>query len=203
MTDQEVMACFESLGANCEFGIAQRMVGIEPFGLFRFASTSVDLLMRLLRARFVGLGVRIDLWDRDGEWMTRDMTYDWSMHTWMRVYEIDHDTILARETKRLTYLRDRMLDLMAEGSRTFVVVGCNAEAASDTFDLLQIYGPNRLLFVTEGDTAPIMLRPGLIHGTVPRHAHRAIVDTDTDGAAWLRLCREVSANQLAPAVNEA
>lgn len=191
MTDAEVMAQFESLGSNCEFGIAQRMAGIEPFGLFRFAATPSELLIRLLTAKFDGLGGDIEMWNRDGEWMTRDCAYDWSMHTWTRVSEIDHDAILAREAKRLAYLRDRMLDLLAEGSRTFVVVGCDTTDAETVFDLLQSYGSNRLLHVTEGDEAVATIRSGLFRGTVPRFADWRMVDRDTNGAAWARLCRKV------------
>lgn len=197
MNHQEIMAQFESLGANCEFGIAQRMAGIEPFGLFRFAATPAELLIRLLRDRFAGLGDDLEMWNRDGEWMTKDRTYGWSMHTWTGVKEISYDTIVAREAKRLAYLRDRMLDLLAEASRTFVIVGCDAAAADTTFSLLRTYGPNRLLYVTEGDAGPRTIRPGMTHATVPRHAHPAIVDKDTDGPSWLSLCDEVLHRQYA------
>ena len=33
-----LLGFFEGLGDNCDLGVVQRAVGIEPFGLFRFGS---------------------------------------------------------------------------------------------------------------------------------------------------------------------
>jgi hypothetical protein len=195
MTDGEVMARFESLGANCEFGIAQRMAGIEPFGLFRFAASPINRTLELLRARFDGLGDpdQTSVWLRDNEWMIKADAYDWSMHTWTIRADVTGDAALAAGIKRLTYLRDRMVDLLDEASRTFVVLRpaepvTRAEAEA-LHEALCDYGPNSLLYVTAGEEPPRVVRPGLIHGTIPKFAHPAIVDKDTDGTAWVRLCR--------------
>lgn len=193
MTDQEIMAQFESLGENCEFGIAQRMAGIDPFGLFRFANTPAAILLKLLHGRFAGLGSAENtyLWDRQGEWMVADRIYEWSMHTWKILARFTHDDLLPTEMKRLTYLRDRMLDLLAEGDRIFVIVGCSEDHARTALDALRAYSPtNRLLHVCEGDLG-CEFEDGLIRGHIPSFAPRATVAKDTDGAAWLALCRAV------------
>src|ERR1700680_1211327 len=52
---------FEGLGDNCDFGMVQRAVGIEPFGLFRFAACSAADLSSLLRNSFEPLGEPEDL----------------------------------------------------------------------------------------------------------------------------------------------
>src|ERR1700722_14132625 len=53
---------FEGLGDNCDFGMIQRAVGIEPFGLFRFASCSAADVSSILRTKFEKLGEPEDLW---------------------------------------------------------------------------------------------------------------------------------------------
>ncbi len=52
----------ESLGENCDLGVVQRAVGIEPFGLFRFSACDAAGVLALLRARLHPLGEHSDLW---------------------------------------------------------------------------------------------------------------------------------------------
>src|SRR4029077_19430059 len=52
----QLMMRFESLGENCEFGLAQRRCGAEPLGLLRFASAPLPVLLAGLRGRFEGMG---------------------------------------------------------------------------------------------------------------------------------------------------
>src|ERR1041385_7120891 len=54
--DAKIVAKFESLGDNCEFGFVQRHHGLEPGGLLRWASsTTLDGLVQALECRFAGL----------------------------------------------------------------------------------------------------------------------------------------------------
>src|SRR5580700_6786475 len=57
-----LLQLFESLGENCDLGVVQRAVGLEPFGLFRFAACKAAAVAALLRARFLPLGEPEDLW---------------------------------------------------------------------------------------------------------------------------------------------
>ena len=57
-----LLLLFEGLGDNCDFGVVQRAVGIEPFGLFRFAACKAQDVGALLRTRFQCLGEPEDLW---------------------------------------------------------------------------------------------------------------------------------------------
>src|SRR5437016_5768301 len=50
-----IIAEFESLGDNCEFGFVQRHHGLEPGGLLRWASSNFDGLVHALECRFTGL----------------------------------------------------------------------------------------------------------------------------------------------------
>lgn len=45
----EILGQFESLGDNCEFGLVQRIGGIEPLGLLRFAGFHIPVEYRLNR----------------------------------------------------------------------------------------------------------------------------------------------------------
>src|SRR5471030_3273670 len=57
-----LLQLFEGLGHNCDFGMVQRAVGIEPFGLFRFAACSAADLGLLLQTKFQQFGEPADLW---------------------------------------------------------------------------------------------------------------------------------------------
>ena len=41
LNDRDLVFAFESIGDNCELGMLQRHVGIEPLGLLRFAGAQV------------------------------------------------------------------------------------------------------------------------------------------------------------------
>ena len=57
-----LLQLFEGLGDGCDFGMAQRAVGIEPFGLFRFAGCRAVDVNTLLRTNLQQLGEAEDLW---------------------------------------------------------------------------------------------------------------------------------------------
>src|SRR5450631_708718 len=57
-----LLQLFEGLGENCDFGVVQRAVGVEPFGLFRFAACNAVNVGALLRERFQTLSEPDDLW---------------------------------------------------------------------------------------------------------------------------------------------
>src|SRR6202043_3376700 len=53
---------FEGLGDNCDFGMVQRAVGIEPLSVFRFAGCSAGDMRSMVRSCFEPLGEPEDLW---------------------------------------------------------------------------------------------------------------------------------------------
>ncbi len=57
-----LLQLFEGLGENCDFGVVQRAIGIEPVGLFRFGACNAADIKELLRTRFESLGDAQDLW---------------------------------------------------------------------------------------------------------------------------------------------
>jgi hypothetical protein len=53
---KEIVSQFESIGDNCEFGLYQRHVEVEPINLFRFSSAALPHLLNVLTTRFSGVG---------------------------------------------------------------------------------------------------------------------------------------------------
>src|ERR1700689_1731220 len=76
---------FEGLGENCDFGVVQRAVGVEPLGLFRFAACNAADVGALLRAHFHPLGEPEDLWlDEWGqhrEYCVKSRHFSFEAHT--------------------------------------------------------------------------------------------------------------------------
>jgi hypothetical protein len=53
--DRDLVLNFESIGDNCELGMLQRQVDVEPLGLLRFAGAPLRNVVRPLNARFAGV----------------------------------------------------------------------------------------------------------------------------------------------------
>src|ERR1700758_3814147 len=87
LADRDLVLQFESLGDNCELGLVQRRVGVEPLGLFRFASAPLRHLIRAMDARFAGIAdpdhVRVET--QNGEYMIRLSKYDFIYHTDVKI----------------------------------------------------------------------------------------------------------------------
>lgn len=87
---KDLMRSFCALGHNCEFGMAQRVFGAEPIDLFRWALTQSDVLIRLLRAKFAGIGDphQIEVYaSPTGEYHVRHNRYHFAWHAWANVGE--------------------------------------------------------------------------------------------------------------------
>lgn len=116
---------FQSLGMNCEFGFFQRAVGIEPLGMFRFSSSLPRSLVAALDERFALIDdlSSIDLLpERDGsDSVVHHRAYDMRYHTWVPVGAATRDAMQVREAKKLSFLRRKMLDELAEGEKIFVL----------------------------------------------------------------------------------
>lgn len=53
--NESLVARFESLGDNCEFGFVQRRSGVEDGGLLRWAVSPPEALLKAIRSRFSGV----------------------------------------------------------------------------------------------------------------------------------------------------
>jgi len=62
--------------------------------------------------------------------------------------------------------------------------------ARELHDLLISFGPNRVLFVTEGGSDLEQVVPGIFHGRVPRFADSQNISNTINVDAWLSICRK-------------
>ena len=200
------LAHFDSLGDNCEFGIAQRLSGHEPLGLLRFTATPLPALFDLLLHEFEGLGdpasVTLELRGEQREYILNEIRYNLTYHTFVNADQMAEDRVRHRETQKLTLLRRRMLDDLRCGRRIYIVKrndGLRDDDVWALFLLLRRFGPNRLLYVAQASHhAPghVMLRaPGLAYGTIDRFAPYSDAAA-VSLACWHALCS--NALQLLP-----
>jgi hypothetical protein len=149
-----VMMHLQSLGINCELGFVQRYHEAEPLGLFRWAHTPLPNLLRVLEARFEGLGdpdntiVRMD---GATEFQVIDKKFGFRNHSF--AFQKDGATeekVRERELVRLPFLARLMIDDLQKAEKLF----CYHDAGHSTLeDILRLsaaldkYGPNWLLWI--------------------------------------------------------
>ena len=167
---------FESLGEDCEFGLVQRRYGAEPLGLLRWSGIAREHLIDGLRSGFAGLGdpttTTINVFEFE-EYYLSDTRYGMRMHTFQHRHQIAADVLLLKMTRRLNYLRGKLLEDLNSAAKVFVYKSATL-SRNDVFGLhaaLRQYGPVRLLGVTMADQA----LEGLVTG---RPGQLTQLDTD-------------------------
>jgi hypothetical protein len=191
---------FESLGHDCEFGLAQRQMGAERLGLLRFAGISPHTLLLGLDAGFDGIdapdNVRVFTHDTgpDAEFMLRDSRYGIVLHTQHTPQTISAEALAARMPAHLGLLRRKLTEDLQDGRKICVFnhpAVRSLRQAMPIANLLRSYGDCPLLFVVEdGAQAP---------GTVARVADdvmqgwvgelgRERAGQRLDLHAWVSLC---------------
>ncbi len=196
--DDELMAAFESLGRDCEFGLAQRAAGAEPPGLLRFAGALLPKLIAALDTDFAGVDdpahIAVRMGDKDFRVELRQIGMRY--HTFRGPPETTAEALHALEVGRVRLLRRKLLADLARGDRIFVYKHPNGAALNEAGELLAAlrrHGPATLLWVgPEDGTQPAgtvaVVAPGLLRGHLGRHEPH-----DVPGSAfvadWLRVCR--------------
>jgi hypothetical protein len=200
----ELMLGFESLGENCEFGLVQRRCEAEPLGLLRFSSAPLPKLMKALREGFIGLGeadnVRVELSSNGREYMVADQKFGFYSHAWVLAGGKTPEEVHERETKRLPFLRRKLIEDFAEGEKIFVYHSLDPMTEFDAQTLakaVHAYGPTTLLWVTlaNDDHPPgsaIWIEPGLLRGYMDRFAPGENAH-DLSLECWVQLCRAARA----------
>lgn len=199
-TPGEILDGFESLGDNCEFGIAQRLCGIEPLALLRFTATALPALIDGLLHEFEGLGdpaaIDLDLRGDKREYILTQQRYNLTYHTFIYEDQMKPDRVRHRESQKLKLLCRRMLDDLRTGRRIYVIKQNDGLADDDVIMLhllLNEFGPNRLLHVAQADAAHpagtvALMLPGLARGYIERFApydNAAQISLES----WVELCR--------------
>jgi hypothetical protein len=200
VSPDQLMMQFESLGENCEFGLAQRRCGAEPLGLLRFASAPIEKLLPALDGRFEGMGeadqVEVRAAEDQSEYLVVDCQFGFLYHPWVLVGEAEPEYIRQREMTRLPFLRRKLLEDLEEGRKIFVYHGMRRLTESEAlrlFTAIRAYGPGMLLWVelhdeTHRPGSVEMIRPGLFKAYIDRfapseNAHDLSLD------CWIEICR--------------
>ncbi len=179
---------FESVGENCEFGLFQRAVGLEPLGLLRFSTVFLPQLISGVETQFSNLGgagaLNAHIEDDGREWMIREQRYQLRYHSGVREDEATRQEVLARELKKLNFLKRKFLEDVASGHKIFVykrVKVLEFEEILPLYIALRRYASNSLLWVVQAEP-PYQhgtveeIWPGLYRGHIDKLAniHRAV-----------------------------
>jgi hypothetical protein len=196
----QLMMRFESLGENCEFGLAQRRCGAEPLGLLRFASAPLEKLLAGLEGRFEGMGepdqVEVQVSENGSEYLVIDRRFGFLYHPWILVHEAEPEQVRQRETMRLPFLRRKLLEDLEEGRKIFVyhaMIPLSAADALRLFAAIRAYGPGSLLWVeleNGGHRAGTVeqVRAGLFKAYIDRFAPSENAH-DLSLNCWVEICR--------------
>lgn len=197
-TAQELMYRFENLGNNCEFGLVQRRCGAEPLGLFRFASTSAESVVRALETGLSDLAepgdidIEIELSEHTRkQYVAHNRKYDIRFHTGFSDDQGAPEKVHREIVRRTGFLARKLNGVLSAGNKILVFrsrgdddsVGMRLGAA------LARIGPNRLLWVaharSRGDAGRVEpMAEGILKGEIE-------ADSDWDNIAletWLTLC---------------
>jgi predicted Zn-dependent protease len=190
-----LMRKFCSLGANCEFGVAQRRCGAEPLDVLRWAWTPTDVLLRLMRSGFANIADDLDVIIGPGrkEHAVRSKRYGFTWHAFTR--ELSPEQILRRERARLPRLAEMLLDYVWEGDRIFVRhYLMRDESPREIAEALRRIGPNAVLLHVRPatplhpDGSVVYQGDGLLTGFIDQFADAANIPGTTRAASWLELC---------------
>jgi hypothetical protein len=199
-----LMLEFESLGENCEFGLAQRRCGADPLGLLRFASAPLPRLLNALQSRFEGIGnwdqVEVRISGNGREYLVHDRRYGFLYHPWVLTGEASAEEIREREARRLPLLRRKLIEDLEEARKIFVFHGMRPLGEAEARTLaraLRAYGQTTLLWVELADDehpagAVEARADGLLKGYIDRFAPGEDAH-DLSLAGWIAICRNARA----------
>ena len=204
---RELMAGFESLGDNCEFGLVQQQAGVASAGLLRFngfliaSEFRLEKLVAALQSRFEGLGapgtITVSPEGAPGqrELIVHDSAFGLLCHSGTQEGQLDPEERIERAAKVLGFLRRRLLEDLATGHKIWVWKSQGKTRREEIQPLLQTLrqlGPNTLLWVAEADDhhpagSIEPLEADLIKGYVDHFApYKGVANIHS--ASWFEVC---------------
>lgn len=202
LSDDELIRYFASLGDNCEFGLKQRRLGVEPMDLLRFAGADLPGLLLGLSESFAGIiapgAIDLELHEhhpRD-EYVLSAPRYHFRSHTGQFEGDMDTPRLYIREMKKLTVMQRLLAGDLASGHRILVFKHNELTEHSDISPMLRAIaarGPATLLHVVRD---PGKRRLGQVERIGPNHL-RGYIDafnpysdaSKPSSALWLEICR--------------
>jgi len=201
LTPAELLRDFESLGENCEFGIAQRKVDLEVLGLFRFGFVSVESLLRGFADDFAAIAspdaVTVSAnGDKRPEYSLAVAAYGMRWHTFVYADQADAETTRRQQATKLVFMRRKFLEALRASRKIFVLKRQQPLTEAEVlavWEAINRTGRNTLLYVVPGAPpdrvgAVELVRPGLMRGHIGAFAPNADVMAATSASDWLRLC---------------
>jgi hypothetical protein len=203
LSNADLMLKFASLGDNCEFGIAQRFAGVEPLGLLRFSAASLTILIPALTEKFslIDAPEHVEIRLRETltpyrEYVTWNRHYNIETHAHVFENEMPPHRMFIREMKKLGILGRLLMDDVRAGRRIFVYKQndpVDMQALQTLAGLLQSFGPNTLLFVTQQpiDQAVGTVRrvgEGLLQARIDKFSSYDNAASQPS-AVWIDICR--------------
>lgn len=211
MDDEDLIASFESLGGGkgrrqdnglgggCEFGIFQSRHKVANLGLLRWGTIELDGVIRGVESKFdrLGLADTIELQPQGHpDWRIMDLAYG----TQIDHSDLDRDKVTAADAlpiicKRLLFLRDKLMEDLRLGEKTFVYRLADSEAIPGQIDRLAAAirgcGPGNLLFVLQDGGVAGHFRIEAVHDglIVARMNTTGTPNEAINFLGWLDLCR--------------
>jgi tetratricopeptide (TPR) repeat protein len=207
---RDLLMQFEALGENCEFGFVQRQFGAEPLSLLRWAGISCACLIAALDTGFAGVGdpehTVMGLNPHNHEYFTEDRRYGMSMHTFLQEDATKRDKIYQSICRRLTFLKEKLLQELAEAEKIFVYSTSQRLSDKDLqalFVALRQHGPVTLLHVCPGgpnhiEGEVISPQAGLLVGFIDRAGYDG-KRWDISFDLWLTICQRAREMHSVPA----
>ena len=201
LTPAELLRDFESLGENCEFGIAQRKLDCEVLGLFRFGDTDLPALLRGFADEFRAMTDldAVTVTASGGgrpEYLLSVDAYRMRWHTFVPIDQAEAEATRRQQATKLAFLRRKFLDGLRASRKIYVLKREQPLTEAEVlpvWEALNRFGRNTLLYVVPGAApgrvgAVEMPRPGLLRGHLGAFAANADVIAATVAEDWLRLC---------------
>ena len=174
--EHDLVMGFESMGDNCEFGLVQRLVGSERLSLLRYAGVgNIENLARAIANGFNGFGEQNDIVisQHGNEWVANAFGPSLAFHTGRSVDSIGADRILQEETRKLTFMAQKLIGDLESATKIFVYRVLRDERGGadgtrgmeELYAAMQHHGLARLLWVNVADDEHQ-------HGTVDKVGER-------------------------------
>jgi hypothetical protein len=205
MLPEDLLAQFEALAGSQTFLDVQGVFGAAPQSLFRRATLQLLDLVRAIDAQFAGLGelarLQSRLYEESPEtYEIVDESCKLSYLAERAVSDTDLDVLLARQSRRLKFLRDQLLYDFSTGEKIFVYHRLPDEAALSEAEMLPVlialrqHGPCTLLFVTQEDESH---PAGTVERVFPGLLRGYLAGADAGDFATQNVWIEMCANAMA------
>jgi|GEM_PF-3883143 len=206
VSDRDLMLRFASMGDNCEFGIVQRKLDVDPLDLLRFAAVPLRWILFGLDDGYARMDdpnlceLTVDAVSGPvPHWYAYQSFYRIPFATGIAEHQQTHANIHRDIFRRFQFLGKKFIRELGTGKRIFLFRRDFPIADEELAAVLvrfRRYGSAWLVAVQEADaehpsgTIERVL-PGVLRVFVPAFADARCVVETVDVPLWTRLCRDI------------